>query len=204
MAKYIEINPDNPQPHKLAEVIKVLKAGGIIIYPTDTVYGMGCDITNPKAIEKLCLLKGIKPNKAHFSFICHSISHVSEFTKQISTPIFKTMKRVMPGPYTFIFNASHAVPKLLQTKKKTVGIRVPNHNIPLELVQLLGNPIITTSIRSEDEVVEYNTDPWFLYEQFDKQVDIVIDGGYGQNVASTVVDCTNDEMEILRQGLGEL
>lgn len=204
MAKYIEINPDNPQPHKLAEVIKTLKAGGIIIYPTDTVYGMGCDITNQKAIAKLCQLKGVKPNKAHFSFICHSISHVSEFTKQISTPIFKTMKRVMPGPFTFIFNASHAVPKLLQTKKKTVGIRVPNHNIPIELVQLLGNPIITTSIKSEDEIVEYNTDPWFLYEQFDKQVDLVIDGGYGQNVASTVVDCTNDEMEVLRQGLGEL
>ncbi len=204
MAKYIEINPDNPQPHKMDEVIKALKNGAIIIYPTDTVYGMGCDIKNHKAVERLCQIKGVKPAKAQFSFICEDISHISKYSKQISTPVFKVLKKVLPGPFTFIFNASHEVPKLLQTKKKTVGIRVPNHQIPLTLVQQLGNPIITTSVKSDDEVLEYNTDPWQIFEKYERLVDIVIDGGYGKNVASTIVDCTGDEVEIIRQGLGEI
>ena len=203
-AELIKIYPENPDPRRVQQVVEVLKSGGIIIYPTDTIYGMGCDITNQKAVERVCQIKGVKPQKQNFSFICYDLSNISDFTRTISTPIFKMMKKALPGPFTFILNANNNVPKLLNNKKKSVGIRVPNHSIPRTLVRELGQPILTTSIRDEDDVIEYSTDPELIYEKYRELVDIVIDGGYGNNIASTIVDCTGEEIEIIRQGLGEL
>lgn len=200
----IRIHPENPELRKINRVVEVLRDGGVIIYPTDTVYGMGCDIFNQKAIEKILRIKGVKLKQANLSFICHDLSHISEFARHISNPVFKVMKKALPGPYTFILEASSRVPKILNTNKSTVGIRVPDHNIPREIVQVLGNPIITTSIHDEDEVVEYSTDPGLIYEKYENLVDAVIDGGYGNNVPSTVVDCTGDEFEIVREGMGEI
>jgi len=203
-AELIKIYPENPHPKRIQEVVEILKNGGVIIYPTDTVYGMGCDISNQKAIERVCLIKGVKPQKQNFSFICYDLSNISDYTRTVSTPVFKMMKKALPGPFTFILNANNNVPKLLNNKKKTVGIRVPDHAIPRTLVRELGQPILTTSIRDEDDVIEYSTDPELIYEKYRELVDVVIDGGYGNNVASTIVDCTGDEIEIVRQGLGEL
>ncbi len=200
----IEINPDNPQQARIDNVVQHLRKGGVIIYPTDTVYGMGCDITQPRAIEKICRIKGVKTEKANLSFICSDLSHLSDYCKQIDNSIFKVMKKALPGPFTFILKASSNVPRLISPKKKTVGIRIPDHNIPLEIVRALGNPIITTSIKDEDDVIEYTTDPSLIFEKYQKLIDIVIDGGYGKNEASTVLDCTSGEIEILRQGQGDI
>ena len=196
--------PENPDPRKISQVIDVLQKAGVIIYPTDTVYGMGCDIFNQKAIERIGLIKGVKPKKEHFSFICYDLSNISEYTRSLSTPVFKLMKKALPGPFTFILAANNKVPKLLNSKKKTVGIRVPDHSIPRLLVKELGQPILTTSIRDEDDVIEYSTDPELIYEKYKDLVDVVIDGGYGNNVASTVVDCSSDQIEVIREGLGEI
>lgn len=203
-AELIKIHPDNPDMRKVQQVVEILRNGGVIIYPTDTVYGMGCDIFNHKAIEKILRIKGLKLKNANLSFICYDLSHISEYAKHINNPVFKLMKKALPGPFTFILEASSRVPKILHTNKKTVGIRVPDHNIPREIVKALGNPIITTSIHDEDEVVEYSTDPSLIYDKYESLVDAVIDGGYGNNVPSTIVDCTGDEFEIVREGLGDI
>jgi tRNA threonylcarbamoyl adenosine modification protein (Sua5/YciO/YrdC/YwlC family) len=203
-AIFLKIHPDNPPLNKILHVVDVLQKGGIIIYPTDTIYGMGCDLHNARAVEKLCALKGIKPDKANLSFICSDLTHISDYAKSISTGTYKVMKRALPGPFTFILEASSKVPRVGGGKKKTVGIRVPNHQIPLQIVRELGHPIISTSIRDEDEIVEYSTDPGLIYEKFKHTVDLVIDGGYGQNIPSTVVDCQNGLCDVLRQGAGDI
>ena len=200
----IRIYEDNPNEKVLNQVVEVLKKGGIIIYPTDTVYGLGCDITNQKAIERIAKLRGIKPEKANFSFICYDLSHISDYTKPIDTTTFRVLKKALPGPFTFIFNASGNVPKLLSSNKKTVGIRVPDNNIARQIVKLLGNPLLSTSIHDEDEIIEYTTDPELIYEKYEDKVDLVIDGGYGDNVASTVIDCTSGDFEIIREGKGNI
>lgn len=200
----IRIYPENPNPKAIEQVVDVLRNGGIIIYPTDTIYGLGCDITNHKAIEKICQIRGIKPEKANFSFICHDLQNISEYVKPIDTSVFRLIKKALPGPFTFIFNASNNVPKLLSSKKKTVGIRVPDNSIAMEIVRQLGNPILSTSIRDDDDILEYSTDPELIHEKFEDKVDIVIDGGYGGNIASTVVDCTTGEFTVLREGKGKL
>nr|WP_068892489.1 L-threonylcarbamoyladenylate synthase [Pedobacter panaciterrae] len=200
----IKIYPENPNPKAIEQVVEVLKKGGIIIYPTDTVYGMGCDITNHKAIEKICRLRGIKPEKANFSFICSDLRHISDYIKPIDTTTFRVLKKALPGPFTFIFNANGNVPKLLSSNKKTVGIRVPDNDIAREIVLQLGNPILSTSIYDDDEVIEYSTDPELIHEKYEDTVDIVIDGGYGDNEPSTVVDCTSGDFEIIREGKGNL
>ncbi|MCO4291659.1 L-threonylcarbamoyladenylate synthase [Solitalea sp. MAHUQ-68] len=200
----LKIYPENPNPNAIEKVVECLKRGGVIIYPTDTVYGLGCDITNQKAIERVCQIRGLKPEKANLSFICYDLSHLSNYTKPIDTTIFRMLKQHLPGPFTFIFNASGLVPKLLNSKKKTVGIRVPDNYIAREIVNQLGNPIVSTSIHDDDEILEYSTDPELIYEKYQELVDIVIDGGYGGNEASTVIDCTSGEIEIIRQGKGVL
>ena len=200
----IKIYPENPNPRAIEQVVEVLKKGGIIIYPTDTVYGLGCDISNQKAIEKICRIRGIKPEKANFSFICSDLRHISDYIKPIDTTTFRVLKKALPGPFTFIFNANNNVPKLLSSNKKTVGIRVPDNEIAREIVRQLGNPILSTSIHDDDEVIEYSTDPELIYEKYEDKVDLVIDGGYGGNEASTVVDCTSGDFEIIREGKGQL
>lgn len=202
-AEFIKLYPNNPDPRRVEQIVKALRDGAVIIYPTDTVYGMGCDIHNARAVERVARIKGIKPTKNDFSFICYDLSHIADYAR-VSNQAFKLMKSVLPGPFTFILLATNSVPKLLNTNKKTVGIRVPDNDIPRLIVKELGNPIITTSIRDEDEIIEYSTDPELIFEKFQNQVDIVIDGGYGGNVASTIVDATNDDFSIVRQGLGEL
>jgi tRNA threonylcarbamoyl adenosine modification protein (Sua5/YciO/YrdC/YwlC family) len=201
-ADFIKLYPDNPDMKKVNRVVDILRDGGIIIYPTDTVYGMGCDIRNQRAIERIARIKGIKPKHHNFSFICYDLSNISEYTRALSTPVFKIMKKALPGPYTFILEANNNVPKILNSNKKTVGIRVPDHSIPRLLVKELGSPILTTSIRDDDDVIEYSTDPELIFEKFRDLVDVVIDGGYGNNVASTILDCTGDEIEVVREGLG--
>jgi len=200
----IKIYPENPNPKAIEQVVDVLKKGGIIIYPTDTVYGLGCDITNQKAIERICKIRGIKPEKANFSFICSDLSHISDYVKPIDTTVFRLLKKALPGPFTFIFNASNNVPKLLSSNKKTVGIRVPDNDIAREIVRVLGNPILSTSIKDDDEVIEYSTDPELIHEKYEDLVDLVIDGGYGDNEPSTVVDCTMGDFEVIREGKGVL
>lgn len=202
-ATLLKIYPQNPELKKILQVVESLKNGGLIIYPTDTIYGLGCDIHNQKAVERVCQIKGIRPDKINFSFICYDLSHISEYAN-ISTATFKVMKKALPGPFTFILHSSNRVPKILNANKKTVGIRVPDNTIPRTIVKELGNPIITTSIHDEDEVIEYSTDPELIYEKYKGLVDFVIDGGYGKNVASTVVDCTQDNFEVVRQGLGDI
>jgi tRNA threonylcarbamoyl adenosine modification protein (Sua5/YciO/YrdC/YwlC family) len=203
-AELIKIHPENPPARKIEKVVEILKRGGIIIYPTDTIYGMGCDIFNPKAIEQLARIKGGKPEKFNFSFICYDLSDISQYVYQLPTPVFKIMKKSLPGPFTFVLKANNKVPKLFQSSKKTVGIRVPDHPIPRLLVKELGNPIVTTSIRDDDEILEYSTDPSLIHEKFNNLVDAVIDGGFGSNVASTVIDFSGDEMQILREGKGNI
>jgi len=200
----IKIYPENPNPKAIEQIVEVLKKGGVIIYPTDTVYGMGCDITNQKAIERICKLRGIKPEKANFSFICSDLRHISDYIKPIDNTVFRVLKKALPGPFTFIFNANNNVPKLLSSNKKTVGIRVPDNAIAREIVLQLGNPILSTSIHDDDEVIEYSTDPELIHEKYEDKVDLIVDGGYGDNEPSTVVDCTSGEFEIIRQGKGDL
>lgn len=200
----IRIYNDNPNPKAIEQAVDILKKGGVIIYPTDTVYGIGCDITNHKAIERVCQIRGLKPDKANLSFICYDLTGISQYTKPFDTTVFRVLKKALPGPFTFIFNASGQVPKLLSSKKKTVGIRVPDNNIVRETVKLLGNPIVTTSIRDEDDIIEYSTDPELIHEKYEDTVDLVIDGGYGDNVASTVVDLTGGEFDVIREGKGDL
>lgn len=200
----IKIYPENPNAKAIEQVVQILRKGGIIIYPTDTVYGLGCDITNHKAIETICRMRGIKPEKANFSFVCYDLSHISDYIKPIDNATFRVLKKALPGPFTFIFNASHGVPKLLSSNKKTVGIRVPDNNIAREIVKALGNPILSTSIKDDDEIIEYSTDPELIYEKYQDLADIVIDGGYGDNIPSTVVDCTNGSFDIIREGKGDL
>jgi tRNA threonylcarbamoyl adenosine modification protein (Sua5/YciO/YrdC/YwlC family) len=200
----IKIYPENPNEKSVQQVVDVLKKGGIIIYPTDTVYGLGCDITNSRAIERICRIKSIKPDKANFSFVCHDLSHITDYTRPINNETYRILKKALPGPFTFIFNANKNVPKLLSSNKKTVGIRVPDNNIARAIVEMLGNPIISTSIHDDDEIMEYSTDPELIHEKYEEIVDLVIDGGYGDNEPSTIVDCSMGDFEILRQGKGKL
>ncbi|MCD6661260.1 MAG: threonylcarbamoyl-AMP synthase [Lentimicrobium sp.] len=200
----LKIYPENPGERQIRTVVECLNDGGIIIYPTDTVYGMGCDIFKSKAIERIAQIKGIKAEKANFSFICNDLSQLADYTRPIGNDVFKLMKKNLPGPFTFILNASNSVPKYIQSKKKTVGIRIPDNNIPLEIVRELGHPIMSTSIHDDDEILEYTTDPELIYEKYKNLVDIVIDGGYGDNEPSTIIDCTDYEPVIIREGKGIL
>jgi len=204
VAMFLKLYPENPDPKHINTIVKCLNDGGIIIYPTDTVYGMGCNIFKPKSVERVAQIKGIRVEKSNFSFICSDLKHISDFTKPIDNNVYKLMRKTLPGPFTYILNANNNVPKLFQSKKKTVGIRIPDNNIILEIVRELGNPILTTSIYDEDDIIEYTTDPELIYEKYKDIVDIVIDGGYGDNEASTVVDCTSDVISIIRQGKGNL
>lgn len=203
-AELIRLYEENPDPKKIREIAALLRDGAVVIYPTDTVYGLGCDITNTRAVERICRIKGINPRKHNFSFICADLSTISHYTRVITKPVFKMMKKALPGPYTFILEANTQVPKILHSKKKTVGIRVPDHKVPRMLVEELGQPLLSTSIRDEDEVLEYSTDPELIFEKYEHLVDVVIHGGFGQNIGSTVLDCTGPEMEIIREGLGNV
>ena len=202
MAKFIKIYNDNPNQQLIDEVVAVLKKGGLVIFPTDTIYGLGCDLKNNKALERLAMLKGVKLEKATFSFIFNNLSHLSDYVKQLDSPTFKILKRTLPGPYTFILPGSNTLPKVFK-KKKTVGIRIPDNNIVRSIIEALGNPIVSTSIKDEDEVLEYITDPELIFEKWEKKVDIVIDGGYGDNYASTVVDLI-DAPVVIREGKGRV
>ena len=203
MAEFIKIYEDKPSEAAIKKVVDVLKSGGLVIYPTDTVYGLGCDITNTKALERIAKIKGVKLEKANFSFVCSDLSHISDYIKQIDTATFKILKRALPGPYTFILPGNNNLPKEFK-KKTTVGIRVPDNAIALEIVSQLGNPIVSTSIHDEDEVLEYSTDPELIFEKWQNQVDLVIDGGYGENIASTIIDLTGHEPIIVREGKGDV
>ena len=203
MSQFIKIYEDKPNEAAIKKVVDVLKNGGLVIYPTDTVYGLGCDITNSKALERVAKIKGIKLEKANFSFICHDLSNISDYVKQIDTATFKILKRALPGPYTFVLPGNNNLPKEFK-KKTTVGIRVPNNNIVLEIVKTLGNPIVSTSIYDDDEVLEYSTDPELIFEKWQNLVDLVIDGGYGDNLASTIIDLSGFEPVVVREGKGSL
>ena len=198
----LHIHPDNPQERNIRTVIDTLRNGGVIIYPTDTIYGIGCDITNKDAIERICRIKGVDPKKAQFSFVCADLSHISDYTKSLDTPTFRLLKNALPGPYTFIFNASKQVPKMFQSKKATVGIRVPDNKICHMIVEQLGNPIMSTSLPMDGEV-EYYTDPEIMQDVFGDKVDIVIDSGIGNTLSSTIIDCTSGAPELIREGAGD-
>jgi tRNA threonylcarbamoyl adenosine modification protein (Sua5/YciO/YrdC/YwlC family) len=200
----LKIYPENPDERAIRRVVECLKDGGIIIYPTDTIYGIGCDIFKSKSVERIAELRGLKPGKTMFSFICHDLSQLSEFVKPIDNHTFKVMKANLPGPFTFILDSNNNIPRHIQSKRKTVGIRIPDNPIIRLIVKELGNPIMSTSVHDDDEVIEYTTDPELIYEKFQDKVDIVIDGGYGGNIPSTIVDCTQDELIITREGKGEL
>jgi tRNA threonylcarbamoyl adenosine modification protein (Sua5/YciO/YrdC/YwlC family) len=203
MAELIRIYEENPNPKEIKRIVDALRDGALIIYPTDTIYGLGCDIRNTAALEKIAHIRGVKLEKANFSFICEDLSNLSDYVRQIDTPTFKILKRNLPGPYTFILPGNNNLPAVFR-KKKTVGIRIPDNNICRALVAGLGNPIISTSIKDEDEVLEYTTDPELILEKWDKLVDFVIDGGYGDNIPSTVIDLTTPEPEVIREGKGSL
>lgn len=200
----VKLFNENPNPREIRKIVEVLQDGGIIIYPTDTVYGMGCDITNSKAVERVARIKGIKVEKNNFSFICSDFSHLSLYTKPISNTTFKLLKKNLPGPFTFILEASNNVPKYFKGKKKTVGIRIPDNNIIRDIVAELGNPILSTSVHDEDEILEYTTDPELIYEKYQEVVDIVIDGGPGELIPSTIADCSGNDIVIVRDGKGSL
>ena len=203
MAELLKIYPENPNPKALQKVVEVLKRGGVVIYPTDTVYGLGCDITNIKALERIAKIKGIKLERSNFSFICYDLSNLSDYVTQIETPIFKLLKRTLPGPYTFILPGANTLPHPFK-KKKTVGIRIPDNSIALGIVEALGNPIVSTSIHDEDEILEYTTDPELIYEKWSSKVDLVIDGGYGDNQPSTVIEVKGTEVSLIREGKGSI
>ncbi|WP_457615620.1 L-threonylcarbamoyladenylate synthase [Lutibacter sp.] len=203
MAQLIKIFNENPNEREIDKVVRVLKKGGLIIYPTDTVYGIGCDITNTKAMEKVAKIKNVKLDKANFSFICYDLSNLSDYVKQIDTPTYKILKRALPGPFTFVLPSNNKLPKAFKNKK-TIGIRIPDNNIIRELVNKLGNPIVSTSIYDEDDLLEYTTDPELIYEKWGNRVDVVIDGGYGSNIPSTIVDLSEGEIVVLREGKGDV
>ena len=203
MAQFIKLYNENPNEKEIAKIVDVLRNGGLIIYPTDTVYGLGCDITNTKALEKIARIKGVKLEKANFSFVCSDLKNLSDYVKQIDSSTFKLLKRALPGAYTFIMQGNNNLPKDFK-KKKTVGIRVPNNLIARTIVERLGNPIVSTSIYDEDDVIEYTTDPELIFEKWQNLVDIVIDGGYGDNTASTVIDLSGDEPVVIREGKGDV
>ena len=201
---FLEIHPDNPSERKIKQVVETLEKGGVIIYPTDTVYGLGCDIFNQKAVDKICKIRGLNPQKANLTFVCENISQMAEFTSQLDNETFKLLKRNLPGGFTFILKANNKVPKLFKNRKKTVGIRIPDNKIAQMITEYLGRPILSISLKSDDEILEYITEPSEIYDDFHKQVDMVIDGGVGDNQPSTVVDCTGKEPVLLREGKGEL
>lgn len=198
----LEIHPQNPEPRKIAQAIEIIRKGGVIIFPTDTIYALGCDLNNTKAIERVCRILGKKPEKANLSLICADLRDLSAYSAPINSTVFKLMKTCLPGPYTFILKSSRLVPKLFQTNKKTVGIRVPDNKIILALLAELGNPLVSASVHSEDEILEYLTDPEDIYEKFESQIDLLIDGGAGGNQASTVIDCIEGEPLLVREGKG--
>lgn len=199
----LNVHKDNPDPRKIKKIVECLKNGGVIIYPTDTVYAFGCDVYNKKAMQRLCQIKDVDIKKHNLSFVCYDLSHIADFTKQLRTSTYKLMKKALPGPYTFILNANTRIPKLFKNKKKEVGIRIPHNNIPREIVKELGNPIVTTSVKDEDMLIEYSTDPELIYEYFKTQIDLLISSGYGASTPSTIIKCTNDFPEILRIGKGD-
>lgn len=203
MAELLKIYPENPNSKAIQKVVEILKKGGLIIYPTDTVYGLGCDITNVKALERIAKIKGVKLERSNFSFICHDLSNLSDYVTQIETPIFKLLKRTLPGPYTFILPGANTLPHPFK-KKKTVGIRIPENSIALEIVKALGHPIVSTSIHDQDEILEYTTDPELIFEKWNTKVDMVIDGGYGDNQPSTVLEIKGSEITIVREGKGSI
>jgi tRNA threonylcarbamoyl adenosine modification protein (Sua5/YciO/YrdC/YwlC family) len=203
MAQFLKIYEDKPSEAAIKKVVDVLRDGGLVIYPTDTVYGLGCDITNSRALERIAKIKGIKLEKANFSFVCSDLSNISDYVKQIDTATFKILKRALPGPYTFILPGNNDLPKEFR-KKKTVGIRVPDNNIALEIVRMLGNPIVSTSIHDDDAVLEYSTDPELIFEKWQNLVDLVIDGGYGDNIGSTIIDLSGHEPFVVREGKGDI
>lgn len=200
----IEIHPENPAPRHIQMVVEILNNGGVIIFPTDTVYGMGCSIEQPKAVDRIARIKGIKKEKANFSAIFNSLSMISEYTKPISTSVYKMLRRNLPGPFTFILDANNNIPRIFQSKKKTIGIRIPDNGILMEIIEALGQPLLTTSIHDQDEIIDYTTDPYIIEENFGKLVELIIDGGHGGNEPSTVIDCTSENIEIIRQGKGIL
>lgn len=200
----LKIYTENTNSRHIQAVADCLRSGGVIIYPTDTVYAIGCDIYQPRAVERVAQIKGIRADKANFSLVCSDLSNISDYTRPFSTSVYKVMKKALPGPFTFILNASNQVPKLFQSRKKTVGIRVPANSIVRDIVRELGNPIISTSVYDDDQVLEYATNPELIYERYENQVDLVIDGGFGGNQPSTVLDCTQEEIVIIRQGKGIL
>ena len=197
----LEIHPNNPNPRHIATVVDCLKSGGIIAYPTDTIYGLGCDIFQPKAIEKIAQIKGVDPAKAQLSFVCADLSDLSKYTKSISTPLYRLLKNYLPGPFTFILPASKQVPKLLQNKKNTIGLRIPDNHIASAIVAALEHPILSASLPGE--MVEDYTDPYVIHQNFENLVDIVIDGGIGGMIPSTIIDCTTDDYTVIREGAGE-
>jgi tRNA threonylcarbamoyl adenosine modification protein (Sua5/YciO/YrdC/YwlC family) len=199
-----KIHPENPDKRKINQIVEALKDGEVIIYPTDTVYAFGCDLMNKKAVEKMAQIKGVKLENANFSIILKDISEISEYTPPIPNQVFKVLKRALPGPYTFIFEANNQVPKLFRSKKKTIGIRIPENKIDIAIVEALGNPLITTSLHDDDEVLDYTTDPELIYERYNSQIKYIIDGGFGNNVPSTVIDCSTGECEVVREGLGDI
>ena len=204
-ATFLRIHPENPPHSRIQQAVEVLRKGGVIIYPTDTVYGIGCDVTNAKAVEKVCRIKKLFPDKANLSIICSDLSHISDYAHGITTATYKVIKKALPGPFTFIFEASPKAPRFGGVKRKTVGIRVPDNQIILQLVKELGNPIVSTSVREDENTIdEYVTDPDLIFEKYRMLVDLVIDGGFGNNVPSTVIDCTNDDFELIRQGAGDI
>jgi len=204
MADLLKIYPENPNPKAIKTVIDILNKGGVIVYPTDTVYSFGCDVRQPKAMERIARIKGLKLQKADFSIIFYDLSHLSDYTKQVDTPTYKILRKALPGPYTFILEANNTVPKIFKSKKKTIGIRIPDNNIPREIVKELDSPIIATSVHDEDEIIDYTTDPELIKEKYDKLVDLVIDGGFGDNSASTVINLTGGEREVIREGKGDI
>lgn len=201
---YLKIHPETPEKRKIEQAVSIIEKGGIVIYPTDSVYSMGCDLMNKRAIEKLAQLKGIKLKKAQFSIICNDLSDLSDYTKGFSRATFKLLNKNLPGPFTFILEASNQLPKLFDTNRKSIGIRIPNNNILQEITATLGRPIVTTSIHDEDEIMEYSTDPELIKERYEKLVDLIIDGGVGNLEPSTVVDCSSDVPEVIREGIQEL
>ena len=200
----ISIHPEHPQGRRITQVVKLLQEGGVIIYPTDTVYGLGCDIQHPKAVDRICRLRGFKPGRANLTFICRDIQQLANYTHQIDNTVFRLLKRNLPGPFTFILRGNNSLPKLLRNRRKTIGVRIPDNAIAQAIIAELGRPILSSSLKSDDEITEYFTDPTEIHEEFQKLVDAVIDGGTGYNVPSTVVDCTGGEPQIIREGLGNL